>query len=98
MQRVGADLLDQHDQRRALAGRGGDQFAALEQVVAVARQMEVAAVFLAALLDHREVAILRILGHPVVDAGVLDRDPDHRMRGYVVDLFAAEINRAAVAQ
>ena len=44
-QRVGADFLDQHHQRRALARRGRDQLAALEQIVAILRNMIVAAVF-----------------------------------------------------
>ena len=77
---------------------GRDQLAALEQVVAVARNMVVAAVLVGALLHDREFAILRIVRHPVVERGVLDRDSDHGMRGYVGDLFAAEKYRAAVAQ
>jgi len=98
VKRVGADLLDQHDQGRALAGRGRDKLAALEQIVGVARQMKVAAVLAAAIAHHGEAAVLRIFGHPVVDTGVLDRDPDHGILGDVGDFFAAQINRPPVAQ
>ena len=66
-QRVGADFLDQHDQRRALACRGCDQFAALKQVIAILRNMVVAAVLVGALFHDRELAILRVLGHPIVE-------------------------------
>src|SRR4029077_18820199 len=47
VERVGADFLDKHDQGRALARRGGDKLAALEEIVGGARQMVVAAVFAA---------------------------------------------------
>ena len=43
-ERVGADLLDQHDQRVALGGGGLDQLGALAQVVGLAGDLEVAAV------------------------------------------------------
>ena len=97
-QRVGADFLDQHDQRRTLARRGCDQRAAFEQVVAVLRNMIVAAVFVAALFHDSEFAILRIVRHPVVERRVLDRDANHRMRGDIRHFLAAEEHRAAVAQ
>ena len=97
-QRVGADFLDQHHQRRALARRGRDQRAALEQVVAVLRNMVVAAVLVGALFHDRELAILRIVRHPVVERRMLDRDSDHRMRGDVCNLFAAKKHRAPIAQ
>ncbi len=98
VKRVGADLLDQDDQCRALAGRGRDKLAALEQIVGVARQMKVAAVLAAAIPHHGEAAVLRIFGHPVVDTGMLDRDPDHGILGDVGDFLAAQINRPPVAQ
>ena len=63
VERVGADLLDQHDQGRALAGRGRDKFAALEQVIGVARQMEVAAVLAAGI---RITASPRYFGSSVI--------------------------------
>ena len=98
VERVGADLLDQHDQGRALAGRGRDKFAALEQVIGVARQMEVAAVLAAGIAHHGKPAVLRIFGHPVVDTGVFDCDSDHGIFGDVGDFLAAQINRSPVAQ
>ena len=45
----------------------------LSRSAAVARQMVVAAVFAAAFFNHSEVAKLRVLGHPIVNAGVLRR-------------------------
>src|SRR5216684_4580294 len=60
--------------------------------------MKIAAVFVRTILNHRELAIGGILGHAVVDARVIDRDADHWMGRHVVDLLAAEIDRAAVAQ
>ncbi len=97
-ERVGADFLDQHDQRRALAGRGRDQRAALEQVVAILRNMVVAAVLVGALFHDGEFAILRIVRHPVVERRVLDGDSDHGMRRDVRNFFAAKKHRASIAQ
>ena len=97
-QRVGADFLDQDDQRRTLARRGCDQRTALEQVVAVLRDVIVAAVFVGALFHDGEFAILRIVRHPVVERRVLDRDSDHRMRGDIRHFFAAEEHRAPITQ
>ena len=70
----------------------------LQQVVGVSRNMVVAAVLVAALLHHRQLAILRILGHLVIERRMFDRDADHRMRRYVGHLLAAKKNRAPIAQ
>src|SRR5580704_5085136 len=60
--------------------------------------MEIAAVLAAAIAHHRQLAILRILGHAVVDTGVLDRNPDHGMLGHVGNFLAAKEYCPPVAQ
>jgi hypothetical protein len=97
-QRVGADLLDQHDQR-APGGRGAlDERTALQQVVAASRELVVARVLVLVFRDDRELALGRVVGQLIVDRRVPDGHADHRMGRDVGHALAAEIHRAIVLQ
>ena len=98
-QGVGADFLDQHDQRAT--GRRGpfDELAALEQIVARSGELVVPGVLAAIRVDrHGQIAVRRIFGEAVVDRRVLDRHADYGMCGDVGHSFAAEVHRPTVSQ
>ena len=99
-QRVGSDLLDEHDQRGPLARAGGDEPTALQEILGVARDLIEARVFLTGLRvgDHGQIAVARVFGHLEVDAGVCNRLSDDRMGGDVVHSFTPIIHLAAVFQ
>src|SRR5262249_52985671 len=70
------------------------------QVLGVARQVVVPRVGFAALGvgHHGQVAVARVLGQAVVDAGVFDRHADHRMCRHILHPFSAIIHLAPVFQ
>src|SRR6266536_2447831 len=74
-QRVGADLLNEDDQSASKAGGGFNQPATSEKILGVTRRDEVAA----SVLDDGKVAVLRVLGHVVVDGGVARGQADNRV-------------------
>ncbi|GMV85588.1 MAG: hypothetical protein AMXMBFR80_14430 [Dehalococcoidia bacterium] len=96
--RVGADLLHQDDEGLAERGRGLDELAALEKVVAAGGNFEIAAVAVAALGHDGEVAVGRVFGHFEVEAGVVDGLLDDRVRGDIGHLLAAVEDGAVVFQ
>ena len=97
-QRVGADLLDQHHQGAA-EGRGPlDERAALEQVFRGARDRVVARAGAGGSVDDRQRAVRGVVGHPVVDGGVLDRAADHGVVHDVVHALPPVVDRPPVAQ
>jgi hypothetical protein len=57
-----------------------------------------AAVIGSVFVHHRKITVAGVGLHPVLDCRVLDRDPNYRMRGYVLDAVAAKINRAAIGE
>ena len=99
-ERVRANLFNQNNQRGSLTGTGGNQTAALEQVFGVLGQVIITGIFLAGLRvgDHRQVAVARVFGHLIVDAGVLNGLADNRVGGDIVNFFTAIIDFPAVFQ
>ena len=95
---VGADFLDEHDQGAAMRGRPLDQGAAPKQVVRRARDRVVAGVRSVRAVDHREFALRRIFGHPVVDGGMFHRESDYRVSRHVVHPFPPVPDGASVPQ
>jgi hypothetical protein len=94
-QGIGADLLDQHDERLPCARRSLDQGAARKQVVAGAGDVEIAAV---ALAHDCEIPVVRVVGELVVERRVLDRVPEDVVRRHVADALAAVEHAASIAK
>ena len=97
-QRVAADFLDQHDQRRALGGRQFDERAALQEILRRAGNLVVARVVAAAVVHDAQRPMTGVLGQAIIDGRVVDGDRDHGMGGHVRHPLPAEIDRAPVPQ
>ena len=97
-QRVGADLLDQ-DHQRAAERRGPlDQRAALQQVLRRRGDGVVPRAGAPGAVDHGQRPVRGVVGHAVVDGGVLHRAPDHGMGRDVLHPLPAVVDRPPVAQ
>ena len=97
-QRIGADLLDQHDERAPGRSRALDERAALQQIVAAARELVVAGVLTRLVRYDRKLAFAGIVGQLVVDRCMAHGHANYRMRRDVDHALATVIHRAIVSQ
>jgi len=97
-QGVRADFLDQNNQSSPKRSRGLNQLAAAQKIGTRLRKLEVKTDRFAALLIHRKSAPGGIVRHVVVDGGVIDRQPQFRMRGNVRNTLALEIHLPPVTK
>ncbi len=95
---VGADLLHQWHQRLPPRRARFNEAGALQEVIGVARDLEVAGVRFTLIGDDGEVPVGRLFGHLEVDGGVLDGLADDRVSGDVADFLATVVDRPVVLQ
>src|SRR4030095_13729332 len=97
---VGADLLDQNNQRASEPRRCFDQLASLEKIFRIRGNAEVPAVLLACCGVHRDsqIAVFRPVSNFVIDRSMIDGDSQNGVLRDIVHTLAPEIHQPSIPQ